>query len=80
MKPEAVTTTKRITNTLAKGSEFSYSSLIPKILAEKYGLSKQEALRLFENAPFLQLLKEEPEFVAHYSPEYWAEEIYEKNK
>ena len=45
-------------------------------LIDKYNYSFSEAEKMVEQSVFNQLLKEDTDYVFHYSVEYWAKEIY----
>lgn len=45
-------------------------------LVDKYNYNVKEAENMVEESVFNQLLKEDTDYVFHYSVAYWAKEIY----
>lgn len=54
-----------------------YRDSVLQILVNQYDLSEKVAQDLVDHSTFRKMLRKNPEFVTHYSPEHWAEEIYE---
>lgn len=49
---------------------------IKKELIETYSVECIDADNLINNSFIMELMEEDIKFVTHYSPDYWAEEIY----
>lgn len=48
-----------------------------KELIEKFGYEETHAYDLIAQSYFIEVIADEPNYVLHYSPLYWAKEIYE---
>lgn len=47
-------------------------------IAFSYHIKGDAAILLIDNSSFIEILKEDPEFIGHYPPEYWANYIIEE--
>jgi hypothetical protein len=60
------------------------TKIIKKIVLESltktFNIKSNNAKRLIEDSTFAEMLIEDPEFVGHYSAEYWAYQILEESK
>ena len=50
---------------------------ITETIKDRYGYSDETAKRLIRESCFPELLKQIPDYVCHYSCEYWAKKIVE---
>lgn len=46
--------------------------MVLESISSVYDIQSKDAALLIDNSSFLELLKEDPEFIGHYPPEYWA--------
>jgi|GEM_PF-6758070 len=58
--------------------ELRLKQMVLESISSSYDIERKDALTLIEESTFLEILKDDPEFIGHYPPEYWAEYIIEE--
>lgn len=56
-----------------------FTSEVIRTLVEKYGYNDHEAKNNVGESLFMEMLKSDPDYVMHYSPNHWASQIFEEN-
>lgn len=54
--------------------------LVLESITLQFGYQDKQAEDLVDHSSFPQILKEDPDFVGHYPPDYWADYIVEEVK
>ncbi|MGR6342603.1 hypothetical protein ACU5CE_33230 [Priestia megaterium] len=54
-----------------------FISYVKDDLIEFFEITEEEADRMIEKSVFMELLKEDPDYVYHYDAEYWAHHIFQ---
>lgn len=60
--------------------EAVYINYVQEYMIDNTSLESGLVKNMIDNSSFLVLLKEDPEFVGHYPPEYWVPYILEEFK
>jgi len=55
------------------------TKLVVDSITTSYDLQEYEATKIIKGSSFYEMLKEDPEFIGHYPPKYWADYIIEEN-
>lgn len=58
--------------------EARLKEMVLESISLSYEIAEKDALTLIEESTFLEILKDDPEFIGHYPPEYWADYIIEE--
>lgn len=54
------------------------TEMVLESISSSYHLTEKDAKVLVDKSSFLEILKDDPDFIGHYPPEYWADYIIEE--
>lgn len=58
---------------LGDNSAQRFFQRVIKDLVQKHGLKENKAIKFAIKSSFFEMLKEDPDYVFHYHPTYWAD-------
>ncbi|KQY87092.1 hypothetical protein ASD24_26825 [Paenibacillus sp. Root52] len=59
--------------------ELRLKEMVLESISQRGGYKHDKAEELVEGSTFIEMLKEDPDFIGHYPPEYWADYILEEH-
>ncbi|MNC04397.1 hypothetical protein D3C75_518340 [compost metagenome] len=56
-----------------------FKKIVLDSMMSKYDIKQDAAKKIIDRSTFAEMIWEDPEFIGHYSAEYWADQIFEES-